>query len=443
MRNDDNKQIIKPTDLRGILNYVPRFLGQTFVISMDGSIIEHENLPNLLLDIAVLRSLQINIVIVHGISKQLCDLATSRREIITDSAGNGITDSTTLDLAIRASSRVSHQILEALTKANLKCAITNSVRAKPVGIIRGIDLQYTGKAEQIDNAFIDHLISKNIIPIIQPIGFDRDGHTLRINSDQLAADIAIAIGATKVVYLGEENGFSEEGALTRQIPTTKLEALVDEDEEDEDPMSSALFSKAMNALYGIKRGISRIHILDGRIHDGLICEIFSNEGVGTLIYGNEYQQIRKATRDDVSLLYHLTRSGIAKEELLNRNIESIEEKIDLFYLYEVDGNIMACILLDRYDEDPTAREISSLFVHPLYQKQGIGQKLVNFACRTAEQDGAKHIVALSTQSYEYFKSILGFEDADVSILPEIRQKAYNAQKRKSKVLVKKLPQSVA
>lgn len=435
MQASDSTQTIKPTDLRGILNYVPRFLGQTFVIALDGSIIESDNLPNLLLDIAVLRSLQINVVIVHGIGKQLADLSTLRNVTPSNTDGTGPTDDATLDLAIRASSRVSHQILEALTKAKLKCAITNSIKAKPVGVLKGVDLLNTGKTDQIDADFLHHLISKNIIPIIQPIGFDRDGHTLRINSDALAVDTAIALGATKILFLSNENGFRQDGRLTQQIPVGELEAFVDSDAHA--ALSPTLQSKAWQALRGVKSQISRIHILDGRIHDGLIREVFSNEGVGTLVYGNEYQQIRKAAHDEVPLVYHLTRSGVAREELIDRSMASIEEKIDNFYVYEIDGNIMACVLLDTFEEDPELREISSLFVHPFYQRQGIGQKLVRFACQLAKNQGARRVVALSTQTQEFFKSVLEFEEVDSNILPNKRKSAYDANQRQSKVLLKK------
>lgn len=434
MDASQSEQTIKPTDLRGILNYVPRFLGQTFVVALDGSIIESDNLPNLLLDIAVLRSLQINVVIVHGIGKQLSDLSTLREITPSNIDGSGATDDATLDLAIRASSRVSHQILEALTKAKLKCAITNSIKAKPVGILKGIDLLNTGKTDQIDADFLGHLISQSIIPIIQPIGFDRNGHTLRINSDALAVDTAIALGATKILFLSEENGFIQGGNLTQQIPIGELENFVSDPNFDE--LSPALQSKAVQALRGVKAEISRIHILDGRIHDGLIREVFSNEGVGTLIYGNEYQQIRQATRDEVPLVYHLTRSGVAREELVERSMASIEEKIHNFYVYEVDGNIMACVLLDRFSEDTELREVSSLFVHPFYQRQGIGRKLVRFACQLAEQEGARRVLALSTQTQDFFTSLLGFEEVSPSTLPPTRRALYDANQRQSKVLLK-------
>lgn len=432
----DEPQPIKPADLRGILNYVPRFLGQTFVVALDGALVEHENLPNLLLDMAVLRSLQINVVIAHGIGKQLTDLSQARGIPITSADGSGPTDEATLDLAIRASSRVSHQILEGLTQSGLKCAITNSARAKPVGIIKGRDYERSGQIARIDGDFLRHLIAKQIVPIIQPIGFDRDGRTLRINSDAMAIEVGMALEATKVVFLAEAPGLVLGGQLRRQLSSDELEGAIDG--EQGAALAGPLLSKARHALLGIRGGISRIHILDGRLHDGLLREIFSSEGVGTLVYGNEYQQIRKARRQDVPLIYHLTRSGVLKEELLGRSIDSIQKAVDDFYVYEIDGNIIACMLLSRFEDAPRTRELSSLFVHPLYQKRGIGLKLVRFAALQAAREGAGALIALSTQSFDFFKSVCGFEEGSPADLPPSRAQASAASARKSRILVKRL-----
>src|SRR4051812_18512158 len=161
---------IKPTDLRGILKYVPRFQGQIFVIAIDCSIVADENFSNILVDLAVLRSLGIKVVLAHGISHQIQELSTARNIPISNSDGTGVTDAATLDLAIRASSRVSHALIEGLTQNALKCAITNAVRALPTGIIKGIDQQFTGKVERIDKDFLSELIDRQVVPVLSPIG---------------------------------------------------------------------------------------------------------------------------------------------------------------------------------------------------------------------------------------------------------------------------------
>lgn len=426
---------IKPTDLRGILKYVPRFQGQIFIIAIDGSIIADENFSNLLVDIAVLRSLGIKVVLVHGIGLQIQELAALRGVTISDAYGTGVTDAATLDLAIRSGSRVSHLILEGLTQNNLKAVITNSVRALPLGIIKGVDHQFTGKVERIDKDFITSLINDQVVPLVTPLAFGPDGRTLRVNSDLLAAELAEALHATKVIYLTPQAGLEINGELHRQVAVGTLRKVLEENPEH---ISEISRSKALNAVRAIDTGTPRVHLVDGRIFDGLLNEIFSNEGVGTLIYGNDYQQIRKATRRDVRFIYSLTRAAVKREELLHRTQQAIEKNIDQFYVFEIDENIIACVTLILYPGKPALAELGSLYVLPFYHNRGIGKKMVEYACLMAKERGAGRIIALSTQSFGFFTNTCGFEEGDKSDLPESRLKLYEESGRNAKVLVKAL-----
>lgn len=426
---------IKPTDLRGILKYVPRFQGQIFIIAVDGSIIADENFGNLLVDIAVLRSLGIKVVLVHGIGQQIQELAALRNVPISDAFGTGVTDAPTLDLAVRSASRVSHLILEGLTQNNLKAVITNSVRALPLGIIKGVDHQFTGKVERIDKDFITSLINDQVVPLVTPLAFGPDGRTLRVNSDLLAAELAEALHATKVIYLTPQPGLEIDGELHRQVAVGTLRQILD---EHPDKISEISRSKAINAVRAIDTGTPRVHLVDGRVFDGLLNEIFSNEGVGTLIYGNDYQQIRKATRRDVRFIYSLTRAAVKREELLHRTQQAIEKNIDQFYVFEIDENIIACVTLIFYPGKPPLAELGSLYVMPFYHNRGIGKKMVEYACLMAKERGATQILALSTQSFGFFTNTCGFEEADKSILPDSRLKLYEESGRNAKVLLKSL-----
>ena len=197
-------------------------------------------------------------------------------------------------------------------------------------------------------------------------------------------------------------------------------------------------SKAAHAVKAIGTGTPRIHLLDGRELDGLLAEIFSNEGVGTLIYGNEYQQIRQATKRDVRAIYNLTRSGMKREELRVRSQQAIEKNIDQFYVFEIDENLIACIALHLFPEKSAMAEIGSLYVMPFYHNRGIGQKMVEFACLQAKERGAKTVIALSTQAFSFFTSVCDFSEAEKDVLPESRLKTYDESGRNSKILVKKL-----
>jgi amino-acid N-acetyltransferase len=424
---------IKPTDLRGILKYVPRFKDQIFIIALDGLVVADENFPNLLVDIAVLRSLGIRVVLVHGIGQQIQELSRLRSIPITNADGSGVTDAATLDLAVRASARVSHVILEGLTQNSLKAAITNSVRALPIGIIRGVDQQFTAKAERIDKDLLLHLMGADVIPIVSPIGFGPDGRSLRINSDLLAAELAETLQASKIIYLTEPPGLVIDGELRREISVQALRTILRDHPEQ---IAPSWHSKASQAVKTIESGTPRVHIVDGTIFDGLLNEIFSNEGVGSLIYGNDYQQIRQATRRDVRFIYNLTRSAVRREELLHRSQQAIEKNIDQFFVFEIDEAIIACVTLWFYPDKPQLAELGSLYVMPFYQKRGIGKKMVDFACLQAKERGAKSIVALSTQSYGFFTNSCGFEEAEKSVLPEARLKLYDDSGRNARVLMK-------
>jgi len=426
---------IKPTDLRGILQYVPRFQDQIFIIALDGAIVADENLPNLLVDIAVLRSLAIKVVLVHGIGQQIQELSRLRDIPISSSDGSGVTDAATLDLAVRASARVSHLILEGLTQNSLKAAITNSVRALPLGIIKGVDQQFTARVERIDKDLLLQLLNSGVVPILQPIGFGPDGRSMRINSDLLAAELAEALHASKIVFLTELPGLVINAELKREISVSALQTALRDHPEH---FSDNARSKAVHAVKAIETGTLRVHIVDGRVFDGLLNEIFSNEGVGSLIYGNDYQQIRQATRRDVRFIYNLTRGAVRREELLHRTQQAIEKNIDQFFVFEIDENIIACVTLYFYPDKPQLAEVGSLCVMPFYQSRGIGKKMVEYACLQAKARGVTTVVALSTQSFGFFINTCGFEEKDKSVLPEARLKLYDESGRNAKVLVKPL-----
>ena len=430
-----NGSDIKPTDLRGILKYVPRFQDQIFIIALDGSIVADENFANILLDAAVLRSLGIKIVIAHGIGHQIEELSALRNIPISDTQGTGVTDAATLDLAIRASSRVTHLIIEGLTQNGLKAALTNAIRAVPLGIIKGVDHQFTGRVDRIDKEFLNQLISSQVVPVLNPIGFDRDGRPLRINSDLLAAELAEALHATKIIYFTPNEGLELNGKLKHEISAEALRAVL---ESKPDSINEAMRSKAAHAVKAVETGTPRIHLIDGRLLDGLLNEIFSNEGVGTLIHGNEYQQIRQATRRDVRAIYNLTRQAVKREELLYRTQQAIEKNIEQFYVFEIDENIIACVSLQLYPDKAKFAEVGSLYVMPFYHHRGIGKKMVDYACMMAKERGATTVIALSTQAFSFFTSVVGFEEADKDVLPESRLKAYDESGRNSKVMTRKL-----
>jgi amino-acid N-acetyltransferase len=183
-------------------------------------------------------------------------------------------------------------------------------------------------------------------------------------------------------------------------------------------------------------GVPRVHIVDGELPDGLINEIFSNIGVGTLIYGNDYQQIRRATRHDVRAIYSLLRNAVKREELVPRSQQTIEKNIDQFFVYEIDENLVAVVSLSFYPDKPQLAELGSLYVVPYYHGRGLGKKMVAFACREAQQRGATEVIALRHRA-SHSSRCLRLRGDNQGHPPEARLKAYEESGRNSRILVRK------
>jgi amino-acid N-acetyltransferase len=425
---------VKLTDLRGILQYIPQFREKIFILAIDGAIVTDENFATLLLDVAVLRSLNIRVVLVHGASAQIRELGEAQKITPTNLDGTGVTDDSTLKLALTAANRLTHEILEALSTSDLRAATTNGVIAHPMGIIQGVDHQYTGKVERVDTEFLQSLLAQGVVPIIPPLGFDGDGRSYRLNSDGVAVAVAEALKAVKLIFITAQDGIMVQGRLIRQIPVTDLESILALQKNDIAPEQ---ISKAVHAVQACKVGIPRVHVINGKVDDGLLSEVFSNEGIGTLIYANDYQQIRRAIKKDIRAIQSLTRKAVESDELVKRTRGVIEKSLGDYFMFEIDKNPVACVALHVYPEQKKG-ELACLYVSSLHENRGIGRKLIAFVETKAREMGLNELITLSTQAFTYFQSKGGFSEGTPDDLPLSRREKYDQSGRNSKVLVKKL-----
>ncbi|MGA2865477.1 MAG: amino-acid N-acetyltransferase [Verrucomicrobiota bacterium] len=425
---------MKLTDLRGILQYIPQFREKTFIISVDGAIVTNENFANLLVDIAVLRSLNIRIVLAHGASAQIKLLAAAQGLTPSNLDGTGVTDETTLKLALTAANGLTHEILEGLAANDLRAACTNALIAHPVGILHGVDHLLTGKVERIDVEMLRQLLDQGIIPVLPPLGFDGEGKTYRVNSDGVALAAAEALKAAKLMFITTHDGITVRGRVIRQMPVSDLESVLALQKSDIHP---DLVSKAIHGLAACKAGVPRVHVINGCVEEGLLAEVFTNEGVGTLIYGNEFQQIRRALKKDVPSILNLTKGSVEIEELTRRTRSMIEKQLGDYYLFEIDKNPVACVALHTYP-DCRRGELACLYVSAAHENQGIGRKLIHFVENRAREMGLSELITLSTQAFTYFQSKAGFVEGKPEDLPPARRERYDQSGRHSKVLLKKL-----
>jgi len=198
-----------------------------------------------------------------------------------------------------------------------------------------------------------------------------------------------------------------------------------------------MLSKAIHASVACKAGIQRVHIINGRVDEGLLAEVFSNEGIGTLVYANEYQQIRRAMKKDIRHILMLTKNSVASDELIKRSRSTIEKNLNDYYIFEIDKNPVACVALHTYPEQKKG-ELAFLYVSPTHENQGIGRKLIQYVESKAREMDLNELLTLSTQAFTYFQSKGGFAEGSPDDLPSARREKYDQSGRNSKVLVKKL-----
>jgi amino-acid N-acetyltransferase len=425
---------VKLTDLRGILQYIPQFREKTFILAIDGAIVTDENFATLLLDVALLWSLNIRIVLVHGASAQIKALAEQQHVTASDTDGTGTTDATTLSLALTAANRLTHEILEGLSANDLRAATTNVIIAHPMGIIQGVDRLFTGKVERVDVELLQSLLAQGVVPVLPPLGFDGDGKTYRVNSDGVALAVAEALKAIKLIFITSQDGLICDGRPIRHMQVQDLKRTL---QQNSHGFASDMLSKAQHAAAACQAGVARVHVINGQVEEGLLGEVFSNESIGTLIYANEHRHIRPAKKKDVRAIQQLTEQAVEADELLKRTRAMISRSLGDYSIFEIDKRPVGCVALHIYPEQNKG-ELACLFVSASHENQGIGRKLIQFVENRAREMGLDALLTLSTQAFTYFQNKGGFSEGSPDDLPPGRREKYEQSGRNSKVLIKRL-----
>jgi amino-acid N-acetyltransferase len=425
---------MKLPELRGILQYVTRFRDKIFVIAIDGQILGSENFANILLDIAVLRSLNIKVVLVHGAGMQIEQAAFEQGIKVSNIDGTGVVDGKTLQLSINVAIRLTNEIMEGLTQVDLRAAYANCVIAHPVGILHGVDYQYSGKIERVDTKILELFLNQEIVPVIPPLGFDGEGRTFRVNSDLVAMEIAEALHAAKIIFLSPYEGLVLDGQRIGHLVAPELAELLKKQKPN---LPRGLYSKLEHAAQACLYGVPRVHLLNGNINEALLAEIFSNGGVGTMVYSNEYEQIRRLYKKDIRAVMSLIQQSVRSEELVRRTRAEIAADIDDYWVLEIDRHIAGCVAMHPYPEQKMA-ELGCLYVSRSNENQGLGRKMMSFIENLARQRGYSKLIALSTQAFVYLQQKGGFTETGPEILPPARRAKYESSGRNSRILIKNL-----
>ncbi|HUF61950.1 MAG TPA: amino-acid N-acetyltransferase [Verrucomicrobiales bacterium] len=429
--SEEDRGKVRFGDLRAILQYVPVFRGQTFVVAVDGAVLAAGHLSHLLLDLAVLQSLNVRVVLVYGAGHQIRTLGMERGVELTTVDGMGRTDAATLEVSIDAITRLSSTLMQALTVAGIRTATANALIAHRAGIVGGVDQEFTGVVDRVDGQSLMSFLKQGILPLVAPLGYDRQGVTLRLNSDSAAVETALTLGAAKIVFVTLGRVMDSRGEQIRHVSVEQAEALTDRAGSPEFPPH--LLSKLRHAAKACRERVPRVHIVDGTRDDALLAELFSNEGIGTMVYADAYQEIRPAGPGDAAAIHAMIRSSVVEQELRDRSAEELAQEIADYYVIEVDGNAVGCMAL-HYFPERRAAELACLFIRRSHENQGYGRRLVAYAIDRARRDGAGQLFLLTTGARGYFERLAGFIEGKPEDLPEERKRTWEASGRRSQVL---------
>ena len=422
-------------DLRTILRYVPQFQGQIFVFVIDGEVIDSGNFSSILVDLALLRSLGVKVVLVFDVGPQMAKLATDQGAALSSLAGRGPTDDFTLDALEDTVSRMSTKLTKKFAEVGIRTAAANVLTVHVAGIRQGTEQLRSGRVDGVDAEALTGMLEQGLLPIVSPLGFCADGKSLALDPDIVAGEIGVALGAGKVIFVTafEKCPVSDSGA--RQFSVPEIREFLDEPPPEVPP---EVCQRLERGIRSCEEGVPRVHFLPGMNPEALLGELFSNEGVGTMIYSDVYRFVRKAKVTDIERIVSMTRRAVEDEQLLSRSLERVRDRLDDFRVLEVDGNLVGCVALRFYPDDCCA-EIGSLFVGRNHVGQGYGQVLISRLVEEAKSAGAATVFAFTTQAADFFEQKCGFTLTEVfDAVPAERVEVHRASGRNSKLFVKVL-----
>ena len=419
--------------------YINTHRGKTFVIMFGGEAVAHDGFSTLIHDFALLHSLGIKLVLVHGARPQV-EQNLIKQGLATNIHNDvRITPKQAMPALLEAVGSIRLQI-----EAQLSMGLANSpmhgsridaisgnfVTARPFGIRDGVDYQMTGEVRSIDVAAIRHNLNNNHIVILGPTGFSVTGEIFNLLAEDVALQTAVALGADKLIFLGEDDGIiSRDGRLLREMIPNEVDRLL-RDRNDQEEITHFLRCAAA----ACREGVHRTHIISYAKDGALIEELFTRDGSGTLVSHDPYEEIRRATVNDVIGLLELLRPLEEQGILIRRTQERLEQEIEYYNVIERDGTILGCAAL--YPLDEQSAEVASLAIHPDYRKGSRGADLLAFLEQQARSHGRHQLFALTTHTAHWFVE-QGFNEVGVDALPVERQAIYD-HSRNSKVLKKQL-----
>ncbi len=421
--------------------YIHRFRGNAFVIALGGDVLADGSFPAIASDIALLKSLGIGIVLVCGAEPQIAAALSQSGIELTVTDHGPVVSADALQSIARAVGGVRFEIEAALSRgvsgspmsgADVRVVSGNFLVARPLGVIDGIDHQFYGKPREVRVEAIRSQIAEGHVVLLSSMGVSLSGDLFHLSAEDVAQSAASSLLASKLIFLVDGDGIpDQEGGVFRELTDREARNVLSSDES----LHPVMRDRLRRAIETVASGVDRVHLVN-RAHDGaLLLELFTRDGLGTLISEDRFESIRPAAIEDVAGILDLIRPLEAMGILVGRSREAIETDIGRFAVIYRDGKIIGCAALYPFPESEMA-EIACLAVHPEYQKSGRATHLLSWFEKTARESGFRKLFVLSTQAAHWFVE-RGFVSGQVNELPPVRQELYS-HSRKSLVLYKGL-----
>jgi len=425
--------------------YIRAHRGRVFVVQFDGDALLEAQFSALAHDMALLHSLGVKLVIVHGIRPQIEERLGLRGLETRFVHGVRVTDADALAAVIEAAgaARTEVEALLSMGRANspmhgagVRVASGNFVTARPVGVRDGVDFAFTGEVRRVDAQAIGRRLNDGSIVVVSPLGYSPSGEVFNMRAEHVATEIAVELKAHKLLLLRTGPWLeSTTGRLARQLTLADArQALAHRHPSNSagDDFAREFLTHAVRACVN---GVARTHLLDYQVDGVLLLELFTRDGIGTMVSAEAYDTIRRATFEDISGVLGLIAPLEKQGALVRRSRDKIETAVQDFLVLERDGAIIACAAVHPFPEDGVA-ELACLAVDDAYRNSGRGDFLLGEVEKEMRACGVERLFVLTTQASHWFEE-RGFAGAGIGELPVERQELYNYE-RGSKVLIKKL-----
>ena len=379
---------------RQVAPYLHAFRGRTFVVAFGGEMFaERARFASFIHDVNILAALGIRLVLVHGARPQIEAELKAKGLRSRYAQGLRVTDERALQ-AVKEAAGVLRVEIEALLSqglpnspmagAQIRVASGNYITARPIGVLKGTDFQFTGAVRKVDAVAIARRLDAGEVVLVPPLGYSPTGEVFNLAWEDVAEGVAIALKADKLLMYTDRLPADAKGEVAAELTAKEAQALLSKKAD----LTQATRRSIEHTVRAVNGGVARGHLVTRRASGSLLLELFTHTGVGTMITAATVEKLRPARIEDVQGMLALIEPLEAEGTLVKRSRELLEAEIGNFFVVEHDGVIVGCAALYPFKEDKSA-EFACLAVAEGYRESGYGEDLLKVCEERAARAGRR------------------------------------------------------